>query len=316
MCVSLTVAKFMSCVIHISTDVYLSLNGEVIPNHGYVEISDIGSNDITALLCHTNRPAHYGGHERPNSGGYWVAPDGTKVGGLGSTDVPGFRRNRGPMVVRLRRWISGTPDEGIYRCSLNDAKESHQRRYIGLYNTGGGKENATYDSVISLIPTGVVSLSGGMTFTLISDSQFILTCVSTGGPATTVIWTRDSAPAVGRNETDIVDGVTGTSNNTLLVTGRMEGLYTCTVSNRVSTESSASLTVAGEDHTLSQLLSHFSSPPLTSSLSSLWCDGVSEWTEQSTSHLDTISWTQCHWLHHFTPRSRWRREWLSGGWGD
>ena len=40
-----------------STDVYLSLNGEVIPNHGYVEISDIGSSDITALLCHTDRPA-------------------------------------------------------------------------------------------------------------------------------------------------------------------------------------------------------------------------------------------------------------------
>ena len=150
-----------------------------------------------------------------------------------------------------------------------------------------------------------------MIFTLISDNQFCLTSVSTGGPATTVTWTRDSAPAVGLVDTVVVDRVTGTSNNTLLVTGRMEGLYTCTVSNRVSNESSASLTVAGEDHTLSQLLSHFSSPPLTSSLSSLWCDGVSKWTEQSTSHLDTISWAQCHWLHHLLPATRWRREWLS-----
>ena len=38
------------------TDVYLSLDGTVIPNHGYVEISDIGSTDDFALLCHTNFP--------------------------------------------------------------------------------------------------------------------------------------------------------------------------------------------------------------------------------------------------------------------
>ena len=105
-------------------------------------------------------------------------------------------------------------------------------------------------AIFSFIATGVVSLSGSI-FTLLPNNHFLLTCISTGGPATTVTWTRDSAPAVGLVDTDVVDGVTGTSNNTLLVTGRMEGLYTCTVSNRVSNESSASLTVAGEDHTLS-----------------------------------------------------------------
>ena len=115
-----------------STDVYLSLNGKVIPNHGYVEISDIGFSDTTALLCHTNRPAEYF-----NSGGEWFAPDWTIVGGLHSTVVPGFGRNRGPMLVRLRR-TSGTPYEGIYQCSVNDATETSQSVYVGLYNTGGG----------------------------------------------------------------------------------------------------------------------------------------------------------------------------------
>ena len=39
-----------------SAGVHLSLNGSVIPNHGYVEISGIGTaGDDTALLCHTNR---------------------------------------------------------------------------------------------------------------------------------------------------------------------------------------------------------------------------------------------------------------------
>ena len=122
------------------------------------------------------------------------------------------------------------------------------------------------------IATGVISLFGGVIFTLLLNNrqQFTLTCISTGGPATTVTWTRDSAPAVGTNETVVVDGVTSTSNNTLLVTGRMEGLYSCTVSNRVSNESSASLTVAGEDHThslsyylisLLLILSQVPSPP-------------------------------------------------------
>ena len=118
-----------------STDVYLSLNGEVISNHGYVEISDIGiSDDDTALLCHTNRPPPPGSAQ---SGGDWHAPDGTEVGSFGSTDIPGFRRDRDPMLVRLIR-TSGTPDEGIYQCDVTDVTETPQTVYVGLYNTGGG----------------------------------------------------------------------------------------------------------------------------------------------------------------------------------
>ena len=116
-----------------STDVYLSLNGEVILNHGYVEMSDIGiSDDDTALVCHTNRPA-----SGATSGGDWFAPDRTRVGTLGLSTVPGFDRTRGPMVVRLRR-NSGAPDEGIYWCDVNDAAETPQTVYVGLYNTGEG----------------------------------------------------------------------------------------------------------------------------------------------------------------------------------
>ena len=112
------------------TDVYLSLDGTVIPNHGYVEISGIGSTDDSALLCHTNRPPD-GAH----SGGEWYAPDGTRVSG---TAVPGFTRTRDPMVLRLKR-ASGTPPEGIYRCEIEDADETLQTVYVGLYNAGAGR---------------------------------------------------------------------------------------------------------------------------------------------------------------------------------
>ena len=119
---------------------YLSLNDDIILNHGYVAISDIGSTDDTALICHTDRPADIGSNDRLNSGGNWFAPDGTRVG----ENVPGFLRNRAPMIVRLYRNIatdppSGTPSEGIYECLVEDDTFTEQVVYVGLYNSGGGR---------------------------------------------------------------------------------------------------------------------------------------------------------------------------------
>ena len=129
-------------MIIVYVDVFLSLNGVVIPNHGYVDISDIGFRDYTALLCHTNRPG------TPNTGN-WYAPDGTRVDG---TDA-GVTRNRGSMVVRLMRTV-GTAHEGIYWCSVNDAAFTLQTVYVGLYNTGRGNVwflNVHFTGALSLL---------------------------------------------------------------------------------------------------------------------------------------------------------------------
>ena len=89
-----------------------------------------------------------------------------------------------------------------------------------------------------------------MTFTLNSDlneasPQFTLTCISTGGPATTVTWTRDSGSASG----DVMKVFNGDTTaprytHTLTVTGRLGGLYTCTVANNRSSNEMA-FTVKG-----------------------------------------------------------------------
>ena len=115
-------------------EVYLSLNGSVIPNHGYVVISDIGTAaDDTALLCITNRPPPSGSS---SSGGKWITPVGTTVTG---TAVLGLRRNRGPMVVRLyRNTATGTPAEGIYYCQIQDDTDTLQTVTVGLYNSAKG----------------------------------------------------------------------------------------------------------------------------------------------------------------------------------
>ena len=215
-------------------DVYLSLNGIVIPNNGYVEISDIGSNDDTALLCHTNQPGS------TNSGGDWYGPDETRVSG---SDVPGFTRNRGSMVVRLKR-TSGTPPEGIYRCKIIDAASIPQTVYVGLYNTGEGNNSSIQSHSQICIMLSVTLSPLSLNSDLNGDSpQFTLTCISTGGPATIVTWTRDSTTVTEGTETVLDDPVTAQYTHTLTVT--TGGEYTCTVSNNKPSSDSASITVGG-----------------------------------------------------------------------
>ena len=87
-----------------------------------------------------------------------------------------------------------------------------------------------------------------MTLTVDSDlngasPQFTLTSISTGGPATTVTWTRDSEMLTG--STVLNDAETAQYTHTLSVTGRLGGLYTCTVANDKPSEDSANFRVHG-----------------------------------------------------------------------
>ena len=86
--------------------------------------------------------------------------------------------------------------------------------------------------------------------------QFTLTCISTGGPATTVTWTRDSVTVTERTVTVLDNRVTAQYNHTLTVTGRLGGLYTCTVANNrpANNVTSAELTVQGTCNKLVKLI--------------------------------------------------------------
>ena len=78
-----------------------------------------------------------------------------------------------------------------------------------------------------------------MTF---DSDQMTLTCISTGGPATTVTWTRDSITVTEGTETVLDDPVTAQYTHTLTVT--TGGEYTCTVSNNKPSSDSATITLA------------------------------------------------------------------------
>ena len=77
---------------------------------------------------------------------------------------------------------------------------------------------------------------GNMTMTLNSDldrihPHFTLTCVTQGGPATSVHWIRGGALAGGIKKTVLDDPVTAQYTHTLTVKAWQGGLYKCIVSN-------------------------------------------------------------------------------------
>ena len=78
--------------------------------------------------------------------------------------------------------------------------------------------------------------------------QFTLTCISTGGPATTVTWTRENETAVGERMTvfnTTTAATTAQYTHTLTVTGRLGGFYACTVANDQPSEDAAQIFVQG-----------------------------------------------------------------------
>ena len=85
--------------------------------------------------------------------------------------------------------------------------------------------------------------------------QFTFTCISTGGPATTVTWTRNSDIVTEGNVSVLDDPETAQYTHNLTVTGRLGGIYTCTVANDKPSEASASFVLRGrERHCVHPLL--------------------------------------------------------------
>ena len=87
---------------------------------------------------------------------------------------------------------------------------------------------------------GITIMGDEVTF---DSDQLTLTCISTGGPATTVTWTRDSITVTTGNVTVLDDPETAQYTHTLNVT--TGGEYTCTVENNKPSSDSATITLGG-----------------------------------------------------------------------
>ena len=117
-----------------------------------------------------------------------------------------------------------------------------------------------------------MAISGDLALTVLSDlngpsPQFTLTCVSTGGPATIVTWTRDYTTVTEGNQTVLDNSVTAQYTHTLTETGGVGGLYTCTVSNTKPSSASATIVMGGSSTHIPHC-SRYQKLPITSTVPS------------------------------------------------
>ena len=239
--------------VHCQPAPYISFMGNTVPSHGYVNLSLVGDDDSGIVQCITDLATCCSGNEGPHRGD-WYFPDGTRlpfpINGL-------VFESRGDQRVNWFHRSGGNSPVGIYICYIatvavhNNDISVRDTVYVELYTSGGYLYlHLTCSYCIFFL--GDISVPGGMLLTVNSDlngasPQFTLTCISTGGPATTVSWTRDSTTVITEGtETVLNDPVTAHYTHTLTVTGRLPGLYTCTVANNKPSTAARNFIVKGE----------------------------------------------------------------------
>ena len=110
----------------------LTLNGVSYPNHGIVNITEIGTGSAT-LNCTTTLPGCcYSGN-----GGGWFLPNGDEV--MRDESLPYYRtRTQNPGALLLHRNPEGVTI-GIFRCDIPDASGELQSLYVGIYTITTGE---------------------------------------------------------------------------------------------------------------------------------------------------------------------------------
>ena len=162
---------------------YVSFMGETLLNHSYVDLTLVGRADEHVIedfshdiVCHTDLDTCCSGREGDHRGD-WYFPNGTRLPGHGHI----FEARKAQLVGLNRDYNSNSPSpSGIYHCEIpsNDSDISvRETVFVGVYATGLGLGDITISTPIIL--TVDSDLDG-------PSPQFTLTCISTGGPATTV----------------------------------------------------------------------------------------------------------------------------------
>ena len=243
---------------------YVSFMGQTLANHSYANFSLVGTNDTDSVQCHTDLTTCCNMQEESHRGD-WYFPNETRLQFSGDVYVANESQR-----ADIFRSETATSPSGIYRCDIptlalhsNVDFSVRDRVYVGLYAGNRGLEyihtvDIFIDNIFFILPflyytdslVGVIRISGNVMLTVDSDlngvsPQFTLTCISTGGPATTVTWARDSTTVTEGTETVLDDPVTSQYTHSLTVTGIYPGMYMCTVANTRPSSSSSSLYVLG-----------------------------------------------------------------------
>ena len=223
-------ALCLLCVLEVDCQTYPHLsfgNDNPISNHSYVDLGIVGISYRDSVQCHSDLSTDHNGQ--------WYFPDGDPV--QTKSEDGEIYQFVASMRVDLRRRNDTNLPTGIYHCEIAVSGNADGTRvYVGLYINGGKYLTEVIKNQFTIIIGGSISISGDIMF---NPDQRTLACISTGGPATTVSWTRDSTTVTTvTTETVLNDPVTAQYTHTLTVT--TWGMYTWTVSNDKPSTASAS----------------------------------------------------------------------------
>ena len=249
---SLLLLSLLWCLVEVRSQneyPYVSFMGEDLPNHAYVDLTQVGDDDSdpgNTVRCHTDLNTCCTSSQGLNHGD-WYFPDGERL--MIFPGVSDIYESRGDQRVDVHRNNNAFSPSGIYRCVIptvdvhSDTDLSvGDTVYVGLYSSGGNSMIMTHSLFgIFIFILGDVTIL--VVYYYINGPQFTITCNSTGGPATTVTWTRDSVTITEGTET-VYNSTTALYTHTL--TGVIGGNYTCTVANNKPSTDSASIMVEGK----------------------------------------------------------------------
>ena len=136
---------------HSQTVPYVTFMGETLPNHAYVNLSEVGlggtadADSGDELVCHSDLTTCCRGTDL----GHWYFPNGTQLQEAGSDNVnpvPIAERKLDQRVRLQRGPVSGDIPSGVYRCDIetvavhsnNDLDTTTRETvYVGVYGSGG-----------------------------------------------------------------------------------------------------------------------------------------------------------------------------------
>ncbi|KAL5486539.1 hypothetical protein EMCRGX_G019033 [Ephydatia muelleri] len=226
------------CVLpHLSSGQSITLNGQVVRNNSLVSLSSV-PNRVSS-----SAPPQYPLVCQGITGGQWYEPSGvlfplatpdpvSTPGGLGQRNVSGG--------VELYRGAPSDFPHGVQCCTNTTITLC-----VGMYSdlTLAASVNLAtsngYNYALSVAAIYGPNITGGVQFQLLTPTNvdppvFQFTCTSTSSPPTDVLWTTNGSPVSNTSSQIVTDRPKSTYNNTLTVTGRAYGMYTCTVTTTCS----------------------------------------------------------------------------------
>lgn len=123
---------------------YVSFMGNNLPNHSYIDLSQVGLTESNIVFCHTDLItccSSYQGQHR----GDWYSPDRRLPFSSSNTHIFQQRSNK-KVEIKRRDGNDDSAVSGIYRCNIEtnavhreDASSisSEETVFIGLYESGG-----------------------------------------------------------------------------------------------------------------------------------------------------------------------------------